>query len=784
MRRNEMKNIKTLNNYFLAALCFCGIFFVSCEQALEPLRVEKPVSVTEESGSEVYTATITLAGDTKNFANRTIRPVGTTFSSYKITIKKDGAAIDGYNNVAFSGTLSLELEADTYSVTVEGYNTIGNTEVKAGTDTKNLVISAGGENTCALSLEPVSIDGSARGTFSWSIKLPSGVSAALSLLDADNSTAVDLNGDADGTSLSVTTTGSAITGSVPAVSGEYYVQIMLTQTSTGMTAIPLYELCYIYPGLTSTVIQDYSVMPVTFADKVYITGTVTVNNYFKTNTGNIILTGYKEGGIEQFSPAVSTIFTSPAYSGTEGAGTTVGVFTKTYVLGLPPEVAGTKPVVKVSFGDDLSSDNYIITYTNASPSANILASGKTEVNPRVTIFDTTAPLDAEVISNPAQLAESISTVCSGSTASSPRTLPIPNGVTAASLETLISAVNDAGAYVTLDLSYSGMSDADMETIGNMLDSSSDTGRDKIKGIFLPDGITSIGLSAFQSCTGLESVTIPDSVTIIRGVAFQGCTGLTSVTIPDSVTNIGGLAFNGCTGLTSVTIPDSVTSIDSSAFKGCTGLTSVTIPDSLTSIGDNAFNGCTGLTSVTIPDGVTSIVHNVFYGCTGLESVTIPDSVISIGGSAFVRCTGLTSVTIPDSVTNIGDNAFLGCTGLESVTIPDSVTSIGYAALYGCTGLESVTIPDSVTSIGYYTFSDCTGLTSVTIPDSVTSIGSSAFDGCTGLTSVTFATGSAIGSGNFGNDRSFPGDLRTRYLSGGAGTYVRDNGEDTTWTKQW
>ncbi len=259
-------------------------------------------------------------------------------------------------------------------------------------------------------------------------------------------------------------------------------------------------------------------------------------------------------------------------------------------------------------------------------------------------------------------------------------------------------------------------------------------------VIIKNGVTSIGNSAFNSCTGLTSITIPNSVTSIGEEAFHNCTGLTSVTIPESVTSIGGGAFHSCTGLTSITIPNGIKKIGNSAFCGCTGLTSITIPNSVTSIGNSAFYGCTGLTSITIPYGVTSIGDYAFYGCTGLTSITIPDGITSIGNVAFYECTGLTSVTIPDSVTSIGYTAFYGCTGLTSVTIPESVTSIGGGAFHNCTGLTSITIPDGITSIGNSAFEGCIGLTSVTIPDSVTSIDSYAFHGCTGLTSITIPDG--------------------------------------------
>ena len=230
---------------------------------------------------------------------------------------------------------------------------------------------------------------------------------------------------------------------------------------------------------------------------------------------------------------------------------------------------------------------------------------------------------------------------------------------------------------------------------------------------LPDGLTSIGESAFGFCSHLTSVTIPNSVTSIGQQAFQYCSSLTSITIPNSVTSIGNSAFSNCSHLSSVTIPNSVTSIGDETFYECVGLTSVTIPNSVTSIGDYAFYYCRSLTSVTIPNSVTSIGISAFWSCYNLTSVTIPNSVTSIGRSTFDGCSSLTSITIPNSVTSMGSYAFSGCTGLTSITIPNSVTSIGEGAFYNCTGLTTVynysTLPQSINSyvFKYVNTSTCT-----------------------------------------------------------------------------
>jgi hypothetical protein len=89
---------------------------------------------------------------------------------------------------------------------------------------------------------------------------------------------------------------------------------------------------------------------------------------------------------------------------------------------------------------------------------------------------------------------------------------------------------------------------------------------------VPVSVTSVGDSAFSSCTSLTSVTVPSSVTAIGQSAFYGCTGLTSVSFSPGVTAISQLAFAGCSGLTGITLPASLTKLDGFAFGGCTGLT--------------------------------------------------------------------------------------------------------------------------------------------------------------------------------------------------------------------
>ena len=176
---------------------------------------------------------------------------------------------------------------------------------------------------------------------------------------------------------------------------------------------------------------------------------------------------------------------------------------------------------------------------------------------------------------------------------------------------------------------------------------------------IDSSVTKIG-TAFKDCDKLKGIKIPEGVTTIENKSFQYCDNLTSIEIPNSVTSIEEDAFEYCESLTRIEIPDSVTNIGNSAFSGCSSLTSIEIPNSVTSIGEYAFYKCSSLTSIKIPNSITSIEKSTFYSCDSLENVEITTSVTSIGENAFGVCSSLESIEIPSSVTSIGKNAISGC----------------------------------------------------------------------------------------------------------------------------
>ena len=121
-------------------------------------------------------------------------------------------------------------------------------------------------------------------------------------------------------------------------------------------------------------------------------------------------------------------------------------------------------------------------------------------------------------------------------------------------------------------------------------------------ITIPNSVTDIDNEAFCKCTELANIVVDENNTVydsrdncnavIEKNTNKLVFGCKNTTIPNNVTSIGESAFSSCSGLTNITIPDSVTSIGNSAFYECTGLTSIMIPSSVTSIDGWAFGGWT------------------------------------------------------------------------------------------------------------------------------------------------------------------------------------------------
>ena len=104
----------------------------------------------------------------------------------------------------------------------------------------------------------------------------------------------------------------------------------------------------------------------------------------------------------------------------------------------------------------------------------------------------------------------------------------------------------------------------------------------------------------------------------------------------TVTGISERAFNSCSGVTSVSIPSSMITIEWAAFEGTAFYNdpsnwvdnALYVDNCLIAVKPEVAGAC------EIAEGTRVIGEGAFYKCSSLTSVTIPSSVISIGYAAF------------------------------------------------------------------------------------------------------------------------------------------------------
>ena len=223
---------------------------------------------------------------------------------------------------------------------------------------------------------------------------------------------------------------------------------------------------------------------------------------------------------------------------------------------------------------------------------------------------------------------------------------------------------------------------------------------------IPDGVKTIGESAFKNRVGLEEIVLPNSIIEIGNYAFECCNDLKKVVLSSNLVKIGSFSFYHCTNLEEVAFPNSLQIIDEQAFKDCWRIQKVVLPKSMKEIGKSAFDRCFALQSFVIPDTVKkcqeillgygseyfdffgesnevweyqdcfnkvddcNYVGNednpcvaLIYNCSAESEIVVKDGTKFImdchGGLANERTFCIGKIVIPHSVTYLGDAILLG-----------------------------------------------------------------------------------------------------------------------------
>ena len=220
----------------------------------------------------------------------------------------------------------------------------------------------------------------------------------------------------------------------------------------------------------------------------------------------------------------------------------------------------------------------------------------------------------------------------------------------------------------------------------------------------------IGKEVFSNNSSLTTINLPKSVTEIEERAFYENYSLASITFPSGLTSIGVSAFENCLALTTLSkFPSSLENIEDKAFLN----TSVT-----------AFTVSSASDNYTSEDGILYDVDKVslvLYPAGRVsETLNIPETVSSIAKYAFAYAKNLKSIELPSGLTNINDSAFV-FSKLTSVTTLASNLAIAKHAFSNCLNLTTVDFKGAIASIGDGAFQNDKKLSTVkfvgtSIPD--------------------------------------------------------------------
>lgn len=298
---------------------------------------------------------------------------------------------------------------------------------------------------------------------------------------------------------------------------------------------------------------------------------------------------------------------------------------------------------------------------------------------------------------------------------------------------------------------------------------------RITEITIPTSVTTIGNSAFENCSYLETVIFENleategvSALTIQDRAFYGCTALESITLP---ARVGALPLSKFTYYSKYTDhvagqPTSRITADQDAqsnitdlFYRCSNLKEIAIAgaNSLYSAKDGVLLNKSGDTilyypaakegAYTIPNGVKTVASGAFFEAGGLTALTVPGAVTLLSDSAFYGCPNLTEVTVKSSIASagleIGKNAFRECDRLEAIVFETgaNVKTIGVGAFMECNSLTEVELPKTVTSIQESAFENCEYLEKLSVQDNMSAnaaplvYGDNVFSNCDSLTEV-------------------------------------------------
>ena len=238
---------------------------------------------------------------------------------------------------------------------------------------------------------------------------------------------------------------------------------------------------------------------------------------------------------------------------------------------------------------------------------------------------------------------------------------------------------------------------------------------------IPQNVTTIQESAFEGCTFTSSVATilfdGDKLETIGDRAFRGCHFKGSFYLPEGVTQIGVRAFqNNGPYEGDLEFPMSLNKLGQGAFSNCKFSGKLIISDSIESNGTFPFEDCVFEKGFEVAYGTVTIKSYMLAAAKFYCSLSIPITVSTIekhacNGTVFY-CVDNGVNTIPDSVNYLGTAAFMDAEFYKDDTkkekaeliISKNLTHIGKEAFQGCRAtVNDLILSSNLTFVGENAF---------------------------------------------------------------------------------
>ena len=132
-------------------------------------------------------------------------------------------------------------------------------------------------------------------------------------------------------------------------------------------------------------------------------------------------------------------------------------------------------------------------------------------------------------------------------------------------------------------------------------------------------------SLIDDTLGANFTKFPEGITTIGHSAFRGASNLALTELPETITYIGPEAFYQCSNLALTKLPNNLaSSITSSCFYYCYKLALTELPQGVTVVGNMSFYRCDGIISLKLLGNITTIHQNAFYRCSNLIKLVMPN----------------------------------------------------------------------------------------------------------------------------------------------------------------